>query len=233
MKYDIVLWDMDRTLLVPEEAEKPALRATFSEFGFGECSEENLGLYKSFNDKWWNLAEAGEYKTEDIVWLRFQDFLKHCGVDSSRAREFAESYMEKLGDYAVFVPGARETLSALKGKVRQYIVTNGVKTSQESKVYKSGIGEYVDGVFISTVVGADKPSPVFFDRVLSSLGVEDRSRVLMVGDSLTTDVPGAIASSIPILWFNPKGKERPQGMDVDYEVRDIRDVLEIVLDGNS
>lgn len=228
MHYDIVLWDIDRTLLDPIQPERYAIQYAFRTFGLGVCSEEDLDKYPAINDKWWDLKERGLKTKEEILWKRFEEFLSVCQVDSSVAQEFSQCYMQHLGDTISFNPNARETLAALKGKVKQYIVTNGATLSQNAKIKGSGIGAYMDGVFISQEVGFDKPEKEFFDGVFSVLGSVDRSRVLIVGDSLTTDMPGGVNAGIKTCWYNPEGKKDPYGLTLDYEIQDLWEVVGIV-----
>lgn len=228
MNYDIILWDIDRTLLDPIQPERNAIQVAFREFGLGVCSEAQLDLYPAINDKWWDKREKGLAPKEEILWRRFEEFLTVCNVDSSSAYEFSRCYMSHLGDTISFKPHAIETLSSLQGKVKQYVVTNGATLSQEKKLQGSGIDRYMDGVFISEELGADKPSKAFFDGVFSVLGDVDRSRVLIVGDSLTTDMPGGVNAGIKTCWYNPEGKKNSFGLALDYVIRDLSEVVEIV-----
>ena len=59
-----------------------------------------------------------------------------------------------------------ETVQALKGKVLQCAVTNGTKVAQDRKLRNSGLNKEFDHIFISEVVGNEKPNKGFFNRHL-------------------------------------------------------------------
>ena len=149
------------------------------------------------------MCEKGEKTKDEILVGRFQEFLTVFGRPVDKAPEFLADYMDSLGDNIFPIPLALETLRFLRGKVKQYILTNGVWASQRKKLCNSGVMDIADGVFVSEDIGIEKPDKGIYDRVLEMTGCTDRSEVLMVGDSLTTDIKGANNAGIPCCWFNP------------------------------
>ena len=218
----IILWDLDNTLLDPRPPERLAIRKCFRDLDLGECTDEMLDAYPAINNKWWTMCEKGEKSKDEILVGRFQEFLSVFGRPVDKASEFLADYMDSLGDNIFPIPGALETLRYLRGKVRQYILTNGVWASQRKKLCNSGVIDIVDGVFVSEDIGIEKPDKGIYDRVLEDTGCIDRSEVMMVGDSLTTDIQGANNAGIPCCWFNPKHKARPSDLRIDHEIDEIR-----------
>lgn len=224
----IILWDLDNTLLDPRPPERLAIRKCFRDLDLGECTDEMLDAYPAINNKWWTMCEKGEKTKDEILVGRFQEFLSVFGRPVDKAADFLADYMDSLGDTIFPIPGALETLRFLKGKVKQYILTNGVWASQRKKLCNSGIIDIVDDVFVSEDIGIEKPEKGIFDRVLDKASCTDSSEVLMVGDSLTTDILGANNAGIPCCWFNPKHKARPADLRIDYEIDEIRQLLPIL-----
>ena len=224
----IILWDLDNTLLDPRPPERLAIRKCFRDLDLGECTDEMLDAYPAINNKWWTMCEKGEKTKDEILVGRFQDFLSVFGRPVDKAADFLADYMDSLGDNIFPIPEALETLRYLRGKVRQYVLTNGVWASQRKKLCNSGIIDIVDDVFVSEDIGFEKPAKEIYDRVLDKLGCTDRSEVMMVGDSLTTDIQGANNAGIPCCWFNPKHKARPADLRIDYEIDEIRQLLPIL-----
>ena len=224
----IILWDLDNTLLDPRPPERLAIRKCFRDLDLGECTDEMLDAYPAINNKWWTMCEKGEKTKDEILVGRFQEFLSVFGRPVDKAADFLADYMDSLGDNIFPIPGALETLRFLKGKVKQYILTNGVWASQRKKLCNSGIIDIVDDVFVSEDIGIEKPEKGVYDRVLDKTGCTDSSEVLMVGDSLTTDIQGANNAGIPCCWFNPKHKARPADLRIDYEIDEIRQLLPIL-----
>ena len=66
------------------------------------------------------------------------------------------------------------------------------------------------------------------DKVLEAIGPYDREELLLIGDSLTSDMEGGSRAGIPCCWYNPKGLPRPDRPAIRYEVRNLNQVREIV-----
>ena len=226
--FKVILWDVDATLLNFEKAEEAGIRGCFEKYNLGECTDEMLENYKGINRGYWQAMERGEIEKPVLLVKRFEDFLNAYGLDSSVAAGFNELYQILLGETVVFYENALETVQALKGKVLQCAVTNGTKVAQDGKLKNSGLDKEFDHVFISEVVGIEKPNKGFFDAVFTEIGEYAKDEVLIVGDSLTSDIQGGVNAGIKTCWFNPKGAENTSALKPDYEIRDIRDVLEIV-----
>lgn len=224
----VVLWDIDGTLLDFLAAEKAAIRRCFDIFGLGECTDEMLRDYSAINVRWWERLERNERTKPEILTGRFAEFFAKYGLDTALAGPFNDEYQIRLGDTIVFQPGARETLLALRGKVVQCAVTNGTRVAQERKLALSGMDEIFDYVFISELLGAEKPNREFFDGVFETVGPYAPREVMIVGDSLTSDIRGGNNAGILTCWFNPAGKPNDRGERVDWEIDRLTRVKEII-----
>lgn len=227
-KIKVILWDIDGTLLNFEEAEKYAIRKCFSVFGLGECTDAMLRSYSAINKEYWKRLERGEISKIEVLEGRFREFFEKYGLDTSVAAGFNSEYQIHLGDTTVFYENALETLRACKGKVLQYAVTNGTKIAQDRKLENSGLNNLLDGVFISEEIGIEKPMIGFFDKVFESIGAYDKEEVLIVGDSLTSDMQGGNNAGIVTCWFNPDKKENGTQLRIDYEINDLTQVLDVL-----
>lgn len=227
-RFDILLWDVDGTLLDFIAAEKAAVQTLFREFGLGECTDEMVERYSRINKEYWERLERGELSKPEILVHRFADFFASEGLDASKAPEFNEQYQVRLGDTVVFCDDSYELLSSLRGRVKQYAVSNGTVVAQTRKLRRSGFDRLLDGVFLSEELGYEKPATEFFDRVFAAIGEPDRERVLIVGDSLTSDITGGNRAGIRTCWYNPKGEPNLTAAHADYEIRDLHGILDII-----
>ena len=223
----VILWDIDGTLLNFEEAEKHAIRACFAQFGLGECTDSMLADYSAINRVFWQKLERGELSKPEILVGRFATFFEKYGLDVSCAPAFNTQYQLALGDTVCFNPNGLEVVTALKGQIRQYAVTNGTKVAQQRKLQRSGLDRLLDGIFISEDLGIEKPGIGFFHRVWEQIGQFEPTEVLIIGDSLTSDIQGGNNAGILCCWFNPEGKENTNQLRVDYEIKDLGQVLSI------
>ena len=223
-----LLWDLDGTILDFGAAEYNALKALFLEFGFGEISDEDIKRYSVLNEGFWERLERCEISKEEVLVGRFREFFKMMGIDSKYAKEFNDKYQLALGDTIIFRDDSFEILKSLKGKVPQFLVTNGTLKAQDKKVFRSGIGEVLDDVFVSEKMGADKPNKGFFDAVFEKIGPVNKNETLIIGDSLSSDILGGMNAGIKTCWYNPKGLARKPQYKVDYEIKDLHEIYDIL-----
>ena len=219
-----ILWDVDGTLLNFLAAEKAAIRSLFEEYHLGVCSDEMLKRYSSLNKNYWEMLERGEIEKKALLVGRFRDFFEKEGIDSSLAAEFNEKYQLRLGDTIVYCDDSFEIVKSLRGKVKQYVVSNGTVIAQTKKLRLSGLGELMDGIFLSEELGVEKPSVRFFDQVFAKIGPVDRSEVMIVGDSLTGDIRGGNNAGILTCWYNPEGTAAKEAVRIDHEIKDLHEV---------
>lgn len=225
--FEVILWDVDGTLLDFIASQRDSLFNCFELFGFGKCTEEMHLRYSSINISLWEMLERGERTKAQILTERFRRFFAEVGLPVDQAEAFNAEYEKRLPDTIRFFPHAIETLEALKGKVIQCSVTNGTKSVQERKMNETPLGILFDRLFISEAVGAEKPDPRFFYIVFQTLGNIPKDRILIVGDSLTSDILGGLRAGIHTCWYNPDAKKGREDIRPEYEIRDLAEVLSL------
>ena len=118
--------------------------------------------------------------------------------------------------------------------IKQHIVTNGILITQQIKMRNSGFDRLIDQVFISDVIGYEKPRREFFEIAFADLPGFRKEKALLVGDSLTSDMRGANNAGVDACWYNPKGKPFPAhqkdggALHVEYEIGNLRELFGIV-----
>lgn len=226
--YKYLLWDVDGTVLDFLASEAYAIRELFKKYNIGECSDDMLKMYSGINVKYWQMLERNELTKAEILVGRFHEFFGKIGVDTGIAESFNEDYQVALGDYVVFVDKAKEILLSQKGKYTLAAVTNGTKVAQEKKLRLSGLDKVFDAIFISECVGFEKPNREYFDYVFEKMGILNKNEVLLIGDSLTSDMKGGANAGIDTCWFNPVHKSNTLGIAVTYEIDDLGKIEGIV-----
>ena len=144
------------------------------------------------------------------------------------AEDFNDSYQIALGDTICFRDNGYELVKKLKDSYRQFVVTNGTYVAQERKLRKSGIGELVEEAFISDLIGYEKPAMEFFDHVFEKIGEYKKEEILIIGDSLTSDMQGGNNAGIVCCWYNPNHLENTKNVRIDYEIDDLWQLEEIL-----
>lgn len=222
---DIVLWDVDGTLMDFKRSEREALKKALSELGYTPTEDEIL-LYSKINDSCWKRYEKGQMSYDEVFTARFREFFAELGLCADIEGVNAV-YRAGLGEIYFLREGALQLCRGLKGRVRQYIVTNGFAETQIKKVTNSGLINAVDGMFVSGLIGCPKPEKLFFDRCFEKIGNVDRDKTIIIGDSLTSDMQGGINAGIHTCWYNPDG-EKNTGVKTDFEITDLSMVPDII-----
>jgi 2-haloacid dehalogenase len=224
----VILWDVDGTLLDFLAAERHALRQCFARFGLGDCTQGQIDRYSAINRTYWRRLEQGELTKQQVLVDRFAEFFAAEGTDPALAAPFNEEYQLRLGDTVCFLDGSDQLVRDLRGQVKQYAATNGTYVAQKRKLALSGFDQLLDGVFISDQIGAEKPSRAFFDHVFAHIGPYAREEILMVGDSLTSDMQGGCDAGIQCCWYNPNQQPIPPGLNIRDSISHLEQVRDIL-----
>ena len=227
-KYKYLLWDIDGTILNFELAERAAIRSLFKRFKLGDCSDEMLMYYSQINKRYWQLMESGKIKKDKMLVERFIEFFSNKGINADIAAEFNKEYQIALCDTIVFNDDAIDIIKHQKKTCKIIIVTNGTEVVQEKKLERSGLNDIVDNVFISELVGFEKPNIKFFEKVILEVGIKDLKEALIIGDSLTSDIQGGHNIGIDTCWYNPKNEENTTLLNPTYTIRNLHELENII-----
>lgn len=226
MKYKTVLFDADGTLLDFKRSEDEAVRMTISSFGITP-TDELVCKYSEINDSLWKALEKGEIEKNVLLYHRFELFCEHFGYECD-AKEMARSYMHNLSKMSYIIDGADELCQKLYGKVKMYIVTNGVEFIQKGRFANCPITKYFDDIFISGVLGYEKPDINYFIKVDELIGL-NKSETLIVGDSLSSDILGGMNYGIDTCWYNPSSKNAPSDTNITHIATDFNSIYDFIV----
>lgn len=226
-RYPVVLFDLDNTIVDFEAAQRAAFASIMADVGVAH-GERHLDLFIRVSKPLWHRVERGTMSLKNLNAARWQALTDALGL-AIDPKPHAIAYLDRLAHAGKLMPGAREVLDALHGRVRLGLVTNGYRQVQRPRLAAFDLARYFDAVVISGELGIAKPSPAFFATALDQLAHTDPATVLVVGDSLTSDMAGARASGMRCCWFNPAGLEPPTDIEVDHVVGELREITAIVL----
>ena len=221
------LWfDADNTLFDYERAEGSALRNTFGSLRL-RFEEDYLDIYQRINRGLWQALEKQEISSADLRVRRFELLLEAVQLTGS-ADQMSATYIEQLALRAELMDGAYEVLEALHTQCKFAIVTNGLQAVQRGRLEHSMIKDFISVLIISEEVGAAKPQPALFDTAFALTSHPAKSDVLIIGDSLTSDIRGGVDYGIDTCWYNPKAEVRPADLPITYEIRHLHELLELL-----
>ena len=206
MTYKAIFIDIDDTLLDYIPCCREAYDAAMPEH------PEYFQLFFDIAGRLFAEAKHGKYTIAEVMDLYPQEFiartneLEHERVSevelSARVDTFKHAFRAAWGTTHTLVPEAKEMLELLKNKgYRLFAASNSFGHLQRSRLEHAGILPYFEDTFISMDIGYDKPDIRFYQEALRRAGLQPHE-VLMIGDSMTTDVLGAQAAGIDALFFD-------------------------------
>ena len=224
--YPWLFFDADGTLFDYNRAEATAFRKAFALLEF-QFQESYLDTYQTINRELWKALERHEVTPAVLRLRRFELLLEALQLTGS-ADALNVAYVEQLGLCTDLIDGAYEVLQTLSKTSRIAIVTNGLEAVQRSRMRHSTIHPFVNELIISEEVGAAKPHPAFFDAAFARTGSPRKSEVLVIGDSLTSDIQGGVDYGIDTCWYNPASEAEPVSLPITYQISHLRDLLELI-----
>lgn len=221
-----IFLDLDETILDFHKCEHDAICDTMRHAGVTP-TDKLIAHYSAVNLAQWKLLEKKIITRSEVRVRRFEIFFSEIGV-SVDVGEIADYFERSLSATCHFIEGAESLLPVLHEKYRVYITTNGYTKTQSARTKTAGIDKYVDGVFISQEIGADKPSKEFFDKCIARISDFSRENAVVIGDSLTSDILGGINSGIRTVWFNARGAEPSETIIPDYTITSLGKLLPLL-----
>lgn len=231
-KYKVLLFDLDDTILSFSKAEEYALKKLFLYYSI-DITKEKVELYQKINLKYWKMLERKEITREGLLKRRFKEFFHEINfpIEDNDAYLANDIYFSYLTSKVFYIYGAVSTLKVLKDKYKIYIITNGIKKVQAKRMrlaYK--LHNLYDGVFVSEEIGYPKPSIEYMNKVLEKLECKSEE-ILIIGDSLSSDMMLGINSNIDTCWFNQKNEKAD--LNITYNVASYNQLLKLLCGSHS
>lgn len=228
MKYDLLLLDADETILDFKKSEDYSLRVVLSKHGIITDDPNLKESYQKINEVLWSDHAKGLISKDHLKTERFRLFLKENNLKADPSL-MGEDYLKALPEKVFLIDGALEFLQSLHGKIPMVIVTNGIGHVQHLRLELSGLKPFITDMVISEVCGFSKPDRRIFDHTFKVLNLDiAKTKTLMIGDRLETDILGAQNAGIDSCWFNPNREENKNDIKPNYEIQKLSEILNII-----
>ncbi len=227
-RYRWLVFDADGTLFDFHLGETTALKLTAGKHGF-EYSSHLHTVYNAISAGLWRQFELGEISLMHLRVVRFERLFAELEIDLV-AESFNLDFMDALGQQRQLLPGAEDVVRDLSSRFRLLLATNGIAVVQRPRFAHSSIRKYFEDVVISDEIGVAKPQTGFMKEAFSRMGEPKKSDVLMIGDSLSSDIAGGVNFGIDTCWFNPDGHEVDGSPKPTFEISDLTEIDGIVRD---
>lgn len=223
--YKAIFFDIDDTLLDFSSAS----RAAFIQ----SCDALNLfqadRLYQKFQaiDQFlWVEQKQGKISVSDVIDRRFHVLFSQETIDLDHAK-MRDTFQHHLSLEAQMEAGAHELLTYLSSKYQIYAASNSLWALQHSRLNIAKLLPYFSKLFVSDIIGYEKPAPNFFQECLRQ-SQWAAHEVLFVGDSLEADMQGAANSKIDTCWYNPQSKNNHIDCHINHQIQTLSELMDIL-----
>lgn len=223
--YKAIFLDIDDTVFNFKKCSESALKETFSTLNL-KYNKLVFDSFSAIDERLWKEQKAELLSVADVLNIRFKELSETLGMDydSNLAKEH---FGNLLGEQFIMEPGIEEVLEKISVDYKIYAASNGVLTMQENRLDLSGLKRYFTDLYVSDDIGSAKPNIGFFTKSMKRAGLEP-SDILMIGDSLVSDIAGARNAGIDSVWYNPYGLENETDIEADYEIKELHELADIL-----
>lgn len=225
MTYSVLLFDLDQTILDTDTNAENALKNLELPFDF-QFTDQRVLHWHHLQQQMWADLELGKLTRQELVDTRFQRYFEDFGIEVDSLALEQQFQRTFFAEHAL-MPHAKEVLQQLQANHQLMVISNGTRAKQERILKDSGIDIFFDQVFLAEDIGYSKPDPKFFMAVDSALPKYDRADMLVIGDSLTADIKGAVDSNIDSIWFNPHHLQTTNNQ-ATFEIDDLAKIPDIL-----
>lgn len=217
MKLTWLLFDFDNTLVDFEAASKKAFWLTFQQFE-RSCDESIYRTYQQINRQVWKDFESNKITAKLLRTQRFELLFKILGETIISPTLFGQQYLENLVKKSELYDGVIPLLQSLKENYKLSLITNGLREVQRRRLQRLHILTYFDSIVVSDEIGVAKPNINYFKYVYNSIAFPPaKEQILIVGDSLSSDILGGQNFGIHTCWVSG-GKANTTNIIPDYQI---------------
>ena len=218
MKYSYVLFDADETLFRFDIMA--GLTALFASYDI-VFTEADYHHYQKTNKSLWLDYQDGKITAEHLQINRFTEWSKKLNVP---AKELNDKFLDAMAEICFPLPGASSLLNKLHKVARLGIITNGFARMQRKRLAHTGFQDFFEWLVISEIVVTPKPDIAIFEHTFELMGHPPKEKILMVGDTASSDILGGMNAGIDTCWLQPPGEELPEGIKPTHQVRTLAEL---------
>ena len=224
-----IYFDLDDTLLNHKKAEQNGLKDIYNRIPALQVTsvDELLEVYARINRGLWIEYAQGTIDRSTLHRRRFQESFEALGIDGEIYEYAGSIYMECYSTHWEWIKGAKYAFSKLQEHYKMGVITNGFAETQWMKIRQFEFDKLCSAIIISEEFGSMKPDLAIFNEATQQAGYTP-DHILYVGDSLSSDVDGALNAGWNIAWYNPKSLS-PEGRKPHLNFQDFQELIDVLV----
>lgn len=228
MKYTTLFFDADETLYDFKKAGEKALKSFHNKKDIPCSFKVFRDTYEKENFLLWNAFEEGLVTAEEVKVQRFENTMKKLSIYNDDRESLSQLFISELAKYDDLLPGVEEMILKIKDDYTMLIITNGFWDVQKKRIGESKLFRHFDNLIVSEKVGFAKPDKGIFDFAFQAVSNPQKKEVLIIGDSLSSDIKGGNLYGIDTCWYNPENVAQHSEIRPTYEVHSIGELEELL-----
>ena len=223
-----IYFDLDDTLLNHKKAEQNGLRDIYNKIPALQVvsADELLRVYAQINRGLWIEYAQGIIDRSTLHRRRFQESFEALGIDGELYEYAGSIYMEYYRTHWEWMKGAKQAFLKLYEYYETGVITNGFAETQRMKIRQFEFDKMCSTIIISEEFGLMKPDPAIFNEATQQAGYAPE-HILYVGDSLSSDVDGALNAGWNMAWYNPKNLPS-EGREPHLNFQDFQELTDVL-----
>jgi FMN hydrolase / 5-amino-6-(5-phospho-D-ribitylamino)uracil phosphatase len=170
-------------------------------------------------------AAAYPQMRHDFTFLRKQTLRDHArefGYAEAMAEEAFDAFIQARNEVELYVD-VLPALEQLRTRYRLFTASNG-----NADLGQIGIAHFFERTVAARQVGALKPDPTIFHKVIEGTDLQAHE-VVYVGDDPLLDVVGARGAGMQAIWIDRQGGEWPPEIaPASYTVRSLTELTQLL-----
>ncbi len=228
--YKHLFFDLDHTIWDFDKNAEETLHELYNTYNLNNLglhsADAFIEIYTKNNHQLWADYHVGKISKEVLRSTRFSKTFIELGVSPDLIPiNFENDYVLICPTKTNLFPHAHDTLSYLQEKYTLHIISNGFKESTELKIGNTDLAKYFSTIFISEIIGFNKPDKAIFEHALSTTNAVV-AESMMIGDSIEADIRGAQNYGMKAIYFNPARKDKPD--DVIDQIYCLSELVKIL-----
>ena len=221
-KYEVLLFDLDDTLIDNLENVRYAytkmvnyMNEDYTLEGFKKWYELDKQFWIDFHDN--KIIVPDEYNTSQELFVKYVRSLRYQlyfdnKISLEKAFEINDLFLSSLKEVIVPIEGAYETLEYLNKKYKIVIATNGPSSAAQTKLEKINCYKFIDSIFSADMTRktVTKPKKEFFDELEEYLNFYEKDKMIIIGDSLRSEIEGGMNAGIDSIWYSSENESLPK-----------------------
>jgi len=227
LAYKLLIFDADRTLFDFDQSERIAFKNFLNDIGKENDFSSLFPIYIEKNEETWRELEQGLISQDKLKTERFKRFMKASNIQGD-PQNFTNIYTQYLANASILYEDAYEIIEHLSKKYKIVIVTNGLKEVQNKRIRNSILKPFIELTVISDEIKIMKPDPKIIDHTLQLMNHPNKDDIIIIGDSLSSDIQCGFNAGIDTIWFNPNNYKNTLDKSPTYTISELKDLIKIL-----